>query len=598
MNKTVNINLGGMIFHIDENAYQKLQNYLNAVKRSFAGASGEDEIISDIENRIAELFSQKMQHDRQVISNKEVEEVIEVMGQPEDYMVDEDIFEDEPRQHSSSTSSTHRKLYRDIDNKYISGVSAGLAHYIGIDALWIRLLWIILFFGFGTGILIYLLLWILIPKAETTAQKIAMTGDPVNISNIEKKIKEGIDNATETVKNVDYQKYGNKAQSGISKFFDSLGDIFMTLFKVFGKFIGVILILVGVTTLISLVIGLITAGSIDIFGFEFSDQLALYDYASAYPFWLIALLALFAIGIPFFFIAYLGLKILVNNSKSIGNIAKFSLLGVWLLALIGLIIFGVRSGLRTKEEASVIIKEELMITPEDTLNIRMVANELYTNSMYKRANERFEYDENDQKHIFAQDIRLIVKSTKDSIATLKIKKEARGISHLEARDRARDITYEYSLENNTLSLNNYFLASPDQKYNNQEVELTLYLPEGTVIKAHDNTYYYHRNTEHYGDILDNGTEGQYLRILDGETECLDCDSKSFSIEEDDSEKVIIDGNGIRIIDSDGEKVIIDRNGLDINVEEEGEQIKMKIDEDGIKIKKEKIEDNDTNTEND
>ena len=97
MNKTVNINLGGMIFHIDENAYQKLQNYLNAVRRSFAGASGEDEIISDIESRIAELFSEKLQHDRQVVSNKEVDEVIEVMGQPEDYMVDEDIFEEEPR---------------------------------------------------------------------------------------------------------------------------------------------------------------------------------------------------------------------------------------------------------------------------------------------------------------------------------------------------------------------------------------------------------------------------------------------------------------------------------------------------------------------
>jgi hypothetical protein len=98
MNKTVNINLGGLIFHIDENAYLKLQNYLNAVRRSFAGASGEDEIIADIENRIAELFSQKLKHDKQVVSLKEIDEVIVVMGQPEDYMVDEDIFEEEPNQ--------------------------------------------------------------------------------------------------------------------------------------------------------------------------------------------------------------------------------------------------------------------------------------------------------------------------------------------------------------------------------------------------------------------------------------------------------------------------------------------------------------------
>ena len=148
MNKTVNINLGGMIFHIDENAYLKLQNYLNAVRRSFAGASGEDEIITDIESRIAELFSQKLQHDKQVVSTKEIDEVIEVMGQPEDYMVDEDIFEDEPRTHKTA-SSNKRKFYRDVDNKYIGGVSSGLGHYFGIDALWIRLMWVALFFNLG-----------------------------------------------------------------------------------------------------------------------------------------------------------------------------------------------------------------------------------------------------------------------------------------------------------------------------------------------------------------------------------------------------------------------------------------------------------------
>ena len=126
MNKTVNINLGGMIFHIDENAYQKLQNYLNAVRRSFAGASGEDEIVSDIESRIAELFSEKLQHDKQVVSNKEIDEVIEVMGQPEDYMVDEDIFEEEPRASRTNRTRSNRKFYRDIDNKYIGGISSGL----------------------------------------------------------------------------------------------------------------------------------------------------------------------------------------------------------------------------------------------------------------------------------------------------------------------------------------------------------------------------------------------------------------------------------------------------------------------------------------
>ncbi|MBT8271054.1 MAG: PspC domain-containing protein, partial [Bacteroidia bacterium] len=175
MNKTVNINLAGIFFHIDEDAYLKLQRYLDAIKRSFTDSQGRNEIISDIEARIAELFNERVQNDKQVVSVKEVDEVITIMGQPEDYMVDEEIFDDEPKTQYKTTSSG-RKLFRDKDNAYIGGVSAGLAHYFGIDALWIRLAWIVLFFGAGTGILLYILLWILMPVAETTSDKLAMTG--------------------------------------------------------------------------------------------------------------------------------------------------------------------------------------------------------------------------------------------------------------------------------------------------------------------------------------------------------------------------------------------------------------------------------------
>ena len=149
MNKTVNINLANTLFHIDDDAYNKLRRYLESIKRSFAGTAGSDEIIADIEARVAELFLEKMENERQVITHKEVDAVIAVMGQPEDYMVDEDIFEDQPRRKETTTRRT-KKLYRDIDQKYIGGVSAGLEHYLGIDALWIRLIFILLavFTGF------------------------------------------------------------------------------------------------------------------------------------------------------------------------------------------------------------------------------------------------------------------------------------------------------------------------------------------------------------------------------------------------------------------------------------------------------------------
>jgi len=199
MNKTVNINLANRLFHIDEGAYLKLQRYLQSVKRSFANTPGSDEILADIEARIAELFYEKLENERQVITQKEVDEVIAIMGQPEDYIVDEDIFEDEPQTGKGFTEPKRtRKLYRDTDQKYVGGVSSGLAHYFNIDPVWIRLLWVVLTIGSSGGfILLYGLLWLLVPEAVTTAQKLDMRGEDVNISNIERKVKEGFDDVAQ-----------------------------------------------------------------------------------------------------------------------------------------------------------------------------------------------------------------------------------------------------------------------------------------------------------------------------------------------------------------------------------------------------------------
>ena len=125
-------------------------------------------------------------------------------------------------------------------------------------------MWILLVVaGMGSPIVVYILLWILVPPALTTSQKLKMTGEPVNISNIERKFKEGFDNVADRVKNVDYDKYGNKIKTGASGFFDSLGVLIMTLFRIFVKFIGVLIIIVSLSTLIGLVVGFFTFGSMD-----------------------------------------------------------------------------------------------------------------------------------------------------------------------------------------------------------------------------------------------------------------------------------------------------------------------------------------------
>lgn len=591
MNKTVNINLAGVFFHIDEDAYLKLSRYLEAIKRSFTDSQGRSEIISDIEARIAELFSERIQNEKQVVGIKLVDEVITIMGQPEDYLVDDEIFEDEPQPRQSYSSRTTKKLFRDTDNSYIGGVATGLSHYFGIDAIWMRLLWILLTIGSGgTFILIYLIFWALVPEAVTTAEKLTMTGDPVNITNIEKKIKDGIDtvsekvrnvdlkkhgekikegidsvsdNISETVKNVDFQKQGNKLKSSSQNFFDTLGTIIMFFLKVIAKFIGVILIIVGISTLISLIVAFFTVGITDAVHFPGMDFIDAANSANI-PLWLISMLIFFAIGIPFFFVFYLGLKILVNNLKSIGNIAKFTLLGIWLMTIIGLFVIGVKQATEHAFDAKFMVKEQLDVTASDTLKINMVSDSNYDGYYYRRNNNYRLVEDENGRTIISSNIRLVVRSTKDSLASMVIEKQSRGSSYDIARNRAKNINYSYALNDGKLDLSSYLTTDIENKFSEQEVMVILYVPEGTVIYADDNTYSFHRNSSYYNDILDNGMEEQYLKIIEDGTECLDCE-----IEEEDENLDETNSDNNQIITEEKPDV-----SIQINEEEEGVNIEV------------------------
>lgn len=609
MNKTVNINLAGIFFHIDEDAYLKLQRYLEAIKRSFTDSQGRSEIIADIEARIAELFNERVQMERQVIRVKEVDEVISIMGQPEDYLVDDEIFEDEPQPSSSRKSSPSKKLFRDTDNSYIGGVSSGLAHYFGIDSIWIRLAWILLVFLVGTGILLYILLWILLPEAKTTAEKITMTGEPVNISNIEKKIKDGFGNVSETVtdvaknvtdsvsgaaknvsdsvsnatKNIDFDKQGGKIKSSSRSFFEAIGDIIMFFFKVIAKFIGVLLIFIGAATLIALIIGLFSVG---VANFVHIPGLDLVDIVNAgeTPIWFVSLLTLLAVGIPFFFLFYLGLKILVNNLKSIGNFAKYTLLGLWFISVIGLVIIGIRQASEHAFDETYIEKTELSIANIDTLSIKMVNNDNFSSGVYRNTDFKLAHDDDGNKIIYSSDIDIRVKSTTDSIITIAIEKSADGRDYQKARTRAKNIDYNFELKNNVLLLDSFFTTDPKNKFSDQEIDVVLYVPENMVLNFKKNTkpYIYYRNYD--GNLIKRDHVNYNLKVLENDMECLDCPVKEIEVEASlniKSPNVSINDDGIEI-NSDDNHLKIDDNGINAA----SEDVKLSIDKNGIHIKTE------------
>lgn len=268
MKKNISINIGGIIFHIEEDGFEKLKAYLDNINSYFANFQDSQEIISDIENRIAEIFLQKLKEDKQVINTEDVEALMATLGSIADFQEAENIEEPEEEKNETTSEeafnvSEDRKLYRDTKRKILGGVAAGIGYYFKIDPIWVRLLFIIpsvilsllLGIGFfipiayivlwialpanpflkeeenvkklyrgkdgiviagvakglsiylgvdvaiirllfvialllgGPGFIIYIILWLITPKANSLTEKMQMEGTPITLANIEKSIK-------------------------------------------------------------------------------------------------------------------------------------------------------------------------------------------------------------------------------------------------------------------------------------------------------------------------------------------------------------------------------------------------------------------------
>lgn len=570
MNKTVNINLGGMFFHIDEDAYQKLSRYFEAIKRSLANSSGQEEIIKDIEMRVSELLDEKQKSDKHVVGLKDVDEVIAVMGQPEDYIIEEDSS---AQKFSNYAPRTTKKLYRDKEKGMIGGVATGLGHYFGIDAVWLKIMFLIFVFaGFGTGILAYIILWIVTPEAVTTSEKLEMTGEPVTIANIEKKVREEFDSVSDKIKNADYDKMGTQVKSGAQKIGNSLSDFVMTVFKVFAKILGVVLIMVGLSVLISLFIGVFTLGSSAFIDFPWQDFIEAGNFAD-YPVWSFGLLMFFAVGIPFFFLAVLGFKLLSPSIGSIGNIAKYSLLALWIISVAILISIGIQTASQVAYDGKTVEKQTLPITANDTLAIKFKYNDYFTKDINDHSEFEFVQDSANNKVIYSNNVSLRFLYTDEKSPYIQIEKTAKGKSFQEAKIRAEKIQYHLKFENNTLYLDNYFLTEVKNKFRGQEIELYLYLPEGTHIKP-DATVQNYDHSDNSFFNLHFSSDNYVYKVSNSQIKCLNCPAEENEwedVENNDSANVTINEDGISI-----KKDTLIKSGKDFK--------ELRINKDGIIIK--------------
>jgi phage shock protein PspC (stress-responsive transcriptional regulator) len=577
MNKTVNINIGGLFFHIDEDAYQKLSRYFDAIKRSLSNSSGKDEIMKDIEMRVAELFTERQKSDKHVINNVDVDQVVTVMGQPEDYRIDDEGTTENTS--STFTSTGRKKLYRDKDRGLIGGVCTGLGHYFGIESTWIKIIFLVLFFGFGTGLIAYLVLWIAMPKAVTTSEKLEMTGEPVTISNIEKKVREEFESVSNRIKNVDYDELGNKVKNGAETVGSRLGDVFVSIFGAFAKVLGAIIVVISSISLL----GISIASIVLMFSSSLPQNTVINNISTPIgletPLWAQGILFLLVAGIPMFFFLILGLKLLVTNLKSIGNVAKYSLLAIWIIALGILISLGIKEATQIAYDGKDVKKETINIASTDTLFIKMKNNDFYSKDNYRRSDFELTQDENNKEVIYSNNVSIEILKTDEAAPYIQIEKLAVGKTAAEAKQRAEKIKYSYKIEGNQLILDNYLLTEISNKFRNQSVELFLYLPKGILLKVDETVQDYDRSDDQFFNI--HYSSGNYIyKVGESQVKCLNCPT-------DENEYGDVDTQNVDIIDeNDSTKTIsVKLNGKEIIQTTTGKAGSLEVNKEGIIIKK-------------
>lgn len=563
MKKTISINIGGVIFHIEEDGYEKLKSYLNSIQKYFSSFADSKEILSDIEGRIAERFWNKQKAEsKQVISLTDVEELIAAMGTVADFEAieqSEDILSDPletaqphtdiPKQEAysapapaapkteSKTYAGPKKLVRDLRRKLISGVAAGLANYFTVDPLWVRLaflvtvlgllpaqsaldlnmedsfgtlagisvlvyiamwiafpgsstleedtkvkkfyrnpdrkvvggvasgvasyfgvdlgvvrfLWVISIFLFGTGIVLYIILWVIAPAANTLTEKMEMQGEPITLSNIESNIKQSLNLPDKEGEENPINKILLFPFRALALIIGALGKLLKGLGPVLRVMIGVFLVGMSVLALFGLVVG--GAAVMGITSIDAFDGMPIpFRILKEIPESLI-LSGVLVSAIPFITFLLLGLTLL-SNKKIVGGTVWLTLLGLWIVGIVVTTVQGI-SYQRNFAKRGEFTQSVSYAIPAGTLTLD-------------------EYDADEEENVDI-DIRLAGYNTTDSLKLDK-KMVSKGRTKEIARKLASELQYEPTFKDSVIIFHEGPSFRKDGPFRDQQIDLTLNIP--------------------------------------------------------------------------------------------------------------------------
>jgi len=522
MNKTVSVNIGGFAFIVEENAYHILQSYLTKVKSKFS--ADEAEIMVDIEARIAELLKEKIEGSKEVIDEDDINEVIDIMGQPEDYQ-DDDLENTSTNQDDAEyveAESIKRKLFRDTDNSVIGGVCSGLAKYFDVDVSLIRFLFIFFVLFLGSGILLYIILLLVIPEAKTTADKVQMRGEQVNIDSIKAHFK----NIGEDInKNLKEKNVNKKVSSAVNGFTRAV----ITIVEAFSRIIGVALVIAGIVGLFFVV--LYFMGYNDIIPFtSFIKADGFYDFLLViYSSDLLAKIALVnfitVLIIPLFTFIYSGTKMVFDIKSSTYKPLKITLGILFGISVSLLTIVSIRAGVNFSNYGE---NYEKIGMSEDMGNVLYIEVVDIDPTLFKANEQPFgpQYMDIQSDRFALKDVNIRLKEGIDSTNfSVNLIEYSRGINERIAMENAMNVEYHVELRGDTLIVPSYIIVMNKNKFRGQGLDIDINIPSGKIVHFGERTHKLmsiHRNYYSGYGHTDRIKNTDWVNTPDG-IECINCD---------------------------------------------------------------------------
>lgn len=510
MKKTFTINISGSIFHIEDDAFEKLQDYLQKLSQYFGSQPGGQEILQDIEARIAELLQQKITDKQEAVINEWVEEVMHKMGKPEDFM---DTEQSEKVTTETKGEKIRKRMYRDPENRILGGVCSGMGAYFNIDPVFLRILFVLLvFLGAGISIIVYLVFWIVVPVASTTAHRLEMRGEEPTISSIQKTIQEEVKEVKSSFSRFNQSETFRKGKDVSQKAGQASVQVFKGLGRALGVFLGGLLIFLGFIGFVSFLVTLAVGGS----GFQGSSEVFHSDvglsnflgfFISPGLVGVSILLIVLLIGIPLLVTFFVGTK-LVFRYKTNNKLIGLGAFGIWLLALISIlaIVGGQVNNFRL--ENSVSEGKSIECQSCQTLYLKMGTSVAEIESKENHQFNDFEIANLNDRQVLAGRPHLKLEVTDSPDFSVVIKRKARGKNKIEIQNSIDQIQYEVNSKDSALVLEPYFLLANDGKWRNQEVLVTVKVPKGKMVHLGKNLENLYFDFENLNNLWGNEMTGK------------------------------------------------------------------------------------------